>query len=92
MGCNCKNVKKIQNLIPNANHSNGERKGINKVLYSMLDKLHNIWIKILMTIVLIIAVPIVCLILVINLFFQGKPTIKMPKKIVKSLLRNKNES
>lgn len=92
MGCNCKNVKKIQNLVPNANHSQTERKGVKKLLYLVIDGLQNLWVKILVMLIIAIVLPIVFLILITTLFFQGKPTIPMPKKIIKKLIKNKNES
>lgn len=92
MGCNCKQVKKIQNLIPNANRSNSERKGIKKLLYKLIDGVQNLGIKILVVLVIAIALPIVFLTLTLTLFFQGKPTIRMPKKIVKNLIKSKTES
>lgn len=92
MGCNCKSVKKIQNLIPNANHSQVERKGIKKLLYKIIDDLQNLWVKILVAIVIAVAIPIVFLILIGTLFFQGRPTVPMPKKIVEKLIKKENES
>ena len=92
MGCNCKQVKQIQNLIPNANHSKSEKKGIKKLLYNLFNGIQNLGIKFLVVIVIAISLPIVFLTLTLNLFFQGKPTIPMPKKIVKNLIKSKNES
>lgn len=92
MGCNCKNVRKIQNLIPNANHAQIERKGVKRMLYLIIDGLQNFLIKIMILMLLTVAFPIVFIIIIFNLFFQGKPTIPMPKKIVEKLIRNKNES
>lgn len=92
MGCNCKSVKKIQNLIPNANHSQNERNGIKKILYKLIDGMQNLWVKLLVVLVIAIALPIVFLTLTLTLFFQGKATIPMPKKIVEKLIKSKNES
>lgn len=92
MGCNCKNVKRIQNLIPNANHSQNERKGVEKLLFSMINSLQNFMIKIFILLLLLAITPIVFIVIAFNLFFQGKPTIPMPKKIVEKIIRNKNES
>lgn len=90
MGCNCKNVKKIQNLIPNANHSHNDRKGIIKLIFNIFNSLQNFSIKILILALLLAIIPIVFVVIAFNLFFQGKPSIPMPKKIVEKLIRNKS--
>lgn len=92
MGCNCKNVKKIQNLVHNANDLQVERKGASKILFKIVNGLQNFFIKIFILLLLVCVTPIVFIIITFNLFFQGKPTIPMPKKIVEKLIRNKDES
>lgn len=91
MGCSCKNVKKIQDSIINANGMNVERKGIKKVLYKIIYGLNSLWVKILVMLLIMVSIPFVFIILSFNLFFQGKPTIRLPKKFLKSLIK-KNES
>lgn len=91
MGCNCKNVKKLQNLV-NANHEQIERKGINKVFYTIINGIQNLWIKLLVVIIIAIAIPIVFITLIITLFFKGRPTIPIPKKIAEKLIKRKKSS
>lgn len=88
MSCDCKKVKKIENLIPNANNKSNDRKGISKYIMLFLNNLRTVFLKLIVAIILMIICPLVILILVFNLFVVGKTTIRLPKKIVEKMIHN----
>lgn len=88
MSCDCKKVKKIEKLIPNANNKSNDRKGISKYIMLFLNSLRTVFLKLIVAIILMIMCPLVILILVFNLFVVGKTTIRLPKKIVEKMIHN----
>lgn len=86
MSCNCKKIKKIQNISHNANHMNNERKGIVKWLYNVLGSFSNFAVKLGVVALLLISLPIVFVVLAFNILNSGKATIQLPKKTVKALI------
>ena len=75
-------------MITNANHRQKERKGASKIVFSILDGFKGIGVKLLIIAIFAIAIPVVFLMVVFNLIFQGKATVRMPKKIVKHIIKN----
>lgn len=86
MGCNCKQIKKMQSFLPNANKKQIEKKGFLGILHKMFNSMANIGLKIIFSIILIIAFPIVLAILIFNLFYDGKATVKVPKKALQAAI------
>lgn len=87
MSCNCKTAKKVQNLSRNANHVNSEKNGAIKLFHNVLGSVSNLFVKLGIVLLLLVAIPIVFIVLVFNIFYQGKTTVQMPNKVVKALVK-----
>lgn len=86
MSCNCKTIKKVQNVSYNANGIKSEKKGIIKWFHNVLSPVSNLAVKLGIVLLIIVAIPIVFVVLVFNIFYQGKTTVQLPSKAVKALI------
>ena len=91
MSCDCKRVKRIQNSIPNANHLNKPKTGINKYFNVLAKVVLELLRKIIILIIVLLMLPIVFILISFNLLFKGSPLIPIPKKLFNVFLRYKNK-
>lgn len=93
MSCNCKTIKKIQSISPNANNVNSEKNGFVKLFHNVLSPVSNLAVKLGIMLLILVAIPFVFIVLAFNVFYQGKTTVQLPSKGVKALINyDKNHS
>lgn len=85
MGCNCKNVKKVEMLLPNANNKEKRTLGVYKILDWLGNGILNLLKTLCVMILIAILCPIVFIILIYNLLFRGGMFFEIPSFISKKI-------
>ena len=83
MGCNCKNIKKIEQKMLNNNNNSQDKKGFGWVWNMISLSIQNILIKLLVVLLFIVMTPMVIIVLIVTFLFKGRPFIPLNKKLLK---------
>lgn len=88
MGCNCKNIRKMDNILNiNNNSSIQDKKSIVDIVNGISINVIN---KIIVVLLMIILVPIVIVYLIFSYLFGGNLMIKIPKFLKKLIDKTKD--
>ena len=86
MGCNCKNINKVDKFIKETNGIKPiQKKGISywkEVFFENIEKVFN---GLLVICLLLIICPLICLLLILSFIFKGRFIIPLPPFIFKIL-------
>lgn len=83
MGCACKNAKKTEALIVNANDKEIQKKGVKRILSWLWDSFASLLRYIMVIFLIFLMVPIVISILICNLIFKGEMYFQIPDWFMK---------
>ena len=85
MGCNCKNVKKLENKLINDNGNIKEKNGVLRIFNKVSLVFKQVLMKLFIILLFIVLTPIVMFVLIITFIFKNQAYFPMNGKIVKSL-------
>jgi hypothetical protein len=85
MGCNCKNVQKVENKLINANHVQNTKKGVMNILNKFTVLLKQILIKLGVVLLLFILTPIVIIVISYTFLFKDSAYFPINSDFVKKL-------
>lgn len=86
MGCNCKNIKKVDNMLV-TNETKYEKKGLYGFISNFSINLIN---KIIVIALMVILIPIVIIYFIFSYLFGGSLVFKTPKFIKKIIEKTKD--
>ena len=84
MGCNCKNVKKLENKLINDNGNIKEKNGVLRIFNKVSLAFKQVLMKLFIILLFIVLTPIVMFVLIITFIFKNQAYFPMNGKIVKS--------
>lgn len=90
MGCNCKNVKKLENKLINDNGNIKEKNGVLRIFNKVSLAFKQVLMKLFIILLFIVLTPIVMLVLIITFIFKNQAFFPINGKIVKSLSKLDN--
>ena len=90
MGCNCKNVKKLENKLINDNGNIKEKNGVLRIFDKVTLAFKHVLIKLLVILLFIVLTPVVMIVLITTFIFKNQAFFPMNGKIVKSLSKLDN--
>ena len=81
MGCNCKQVEKIDKKL-NKDSYRHNRKGIRGKLYFLWKSFIKLLNSLLLSCLLILLVPVIIIVIIWTLLFKGRGYVPFPKKLL----------
>lgn len=90
MGCNCKNIKKLENKLINDNGNIKKKNGVLRIFDKVTLAFKQLLIKLLVILLFIVLTPVVMIVLITTFIFKNQAFFPMNGKIVKSLSKLDN--
>lgn len=91
MGCNCKNAKKVEALLPNANDKTYKKHSFMGVLLWIWGFIKSILQKCIIVVLICVLSPIIICILLFNILFRGGMFLEIPKFLQKKMKQYETE-
>ena len=85
MGCNCKNAKKVEALLPNANDKTYKKHSLKSIGLWIWDIIVSLVGKLCVMLLVCMLCPIIIAILLFNLFFRGGMFLEIPDFLLKKV-------
>ena len=90
MGCNSKNIKKLENKLVNDNNNVKEKNGVLRIFNKVALAFKQVLMKLFVVLLFIVLTPIVMIVLIITFILKNQAFFPINGKIVKSLSKLDN--
>ena len=85
MGCNCKNVKKLENKLINDNGNIKEKNGVLRIFNKVSLAFKQVLMKLFVILLFIVFTPIVMFVLIITFIFKNQAYFPMNGKLISKI-------